>query len=92
MLLKAGMVGAGGVEPPAPSVSGHARPFAESIAAMHGTIMTLLTRVTEPGTAVRRQAACGIAADKLLTVGRELHTAANCIPSANISSSAETDG
>ena len=49
VLLKAGMVGAGGVEPPAPSVSGHAR-LRGSIAAMHGTTSALLTRVTEPGT------------------------------------------
>jgi hypothetical protein len=75
------LVDATGFEPVTPSVSGHARPFARSVAALHGTTSALLRRVTEPGTAVRREAAYGIAADKLLTVGRELHTAANCIPS-----------
>jgi hypothetical protein len=46
------VVGATGFEPVTPSVSGHARPFARSIAAVHGTTSALLTRVTEPGTAV----------------------------------------
>ena len=67
-------MGAGGVEPPSSSVSGHARPFARSVAALHGTTSALLRRVTEPSTAVRREAAYGIAADKLLTGGRELHS------------------
>jgi hypothetical protein len=53
------------------SVSGHARPFARSVAALHGTTSDLLRRVTEPGTAVRREAAYGIAADKLLTARHE---------------------
>src|SRR5262245_1695674 len=68
------MVGAGGVKPPPSSVSGHARPFARSVATVHGTTSALLRRVTEPGTAERREAAYGIAADKLLTEGRELHS------------------
>jgi hypothetical protein len=67
------VVGATGFEPVTSSVSGHARPFARSVAALHGTTSALLRRVTEPGTAVRREAAYGIAADKLLTGGRELH-------------------
>jgi hypothetical protein len=61
-------VGATGFEPVTPSVSGHARPFTRSVAALHSTTSALLTRVTEPGTALRREAAHGIAADKLLTV------------------------
>jgi hypothetical protein len=61
-------VGATGFEPVTPSVSGHAHPFARSVAALHGTTSALLTRVTEPGVALRREAAHGIAADKLLTV------------------------
>jgi len=65
------VVGATGFEPVTSSVSGHARPFARSVAALHGTTSTLLTRVTDPGTAVRREVAYGIAADKLLTGGRE---------------------
>jgi hypothetical protein len=71
-LVRLGVVGAGGVEPPSSSVSGHARPFARSVAALHGTTSALLRRVTEPGTAARHEAAYGIAADKLLTAGREL--------------------
>jgi hypothetical protein len=71
--LRRCVVGATGFEPVTPSVSGHARPFARSAAALHGTTSALLTRVTESGTAVRCEAAYGIAADKLLTVGRELH-------------------
>ena len=67
-------MGATGFEPVTSSVSGHARPFARSVAALHGTTSALLRRVPEPGTAVRRKAAYGIAADKLLTAGRELHT------------------
>jgi hypothetical protein len=65
------MVGATGFEPVTPSVSGHARPFARSVAALHGTTSALLTRVTQPGGAVRREAAYGIAADKLLTARHE---------------------
>jgi hypothetical protein len=65
-------VGATGFEPVTSSVSGHARPFARSVAALHGTTSALLRRVTEPGAAVRREAAYGIAADKLLTAGLEL--------------------
>jgi hypothetical protein len=68
------VVGATGFEPVTSSVSGHAHLFARSVPALHGTTSALLTRVTEPGTAVRREAAYGIAADKLLTVGRELHS------------------
>jgi hypothetical protein len=49
-------------------VSGHARPLARPVAALHGTTLALLTRVTEPGVTLRREAAHGIAADKLLTV------------------------
>jgi hypothetical protein len=67
-------VGAGGVEPPSSSVSGHARPFVRSVVAPHGTASALFRRVTEPGTAVRREAPYGVAADKLLTAGRELHS------------------
>jgi hypothetical protein len=66
------VVGATGFEPVTPSVSGHARPFARPLAAFHGTTSALLTTVTEPGTALRHEAAYGIAADKLLTGGREL--------------------
>jgi hypothetical protein len=44
------------------------------IAALQGTTSALLRRVPVPGTAVRREAAYGIAADKLLTGGRELHS------------------
>jgi hypothetical protein len=65
-------VGATGFEPVTSSVSGHARPFARSVAALHGTTSALLRRVTEPCAAVRREAAYGIAADKLLTAGLEL--------------------
>jgi hypothetical protein len=72
-LLRADMVGATGFEPVTSSVSGHARPFTRSLDALHGTTSPLLTRITEPGTTVRREAAHGIAADKLLTAGRELH-------------------
>jgi hypothetical protein len=68
------VVGATGFEPVTPSVSGHARPFARSAAALHGTTSALLRRVIEPGTAVRHEAAYGIAADKLLTVGRHLRS------------------
>jgi hypothetical protein len=60
-------VGATGFEPVTPSVSGHARPFARPLAALPGTTSALLRRVPEPGPAVRREAAYGIAADKLLT-------------------------
>jgi hypothetical protein len=35
---------------------------------MHDTTSALLTRATEPGVALRREAVYGIAADKLLTV------------------------
>jgi hypothetical protein len=66
-LLRAGMVGATRCE-------GHARPFARSVAALHGATSALLTRATEPGTPVRREAAYGIAADKLLTGGYGLHS------------------
>src|SRR5512132_1214858 len=72
--LRRFVVGATGFEPVTPSVSGHARPFARSVVALHSTTSALLTRVTEPRTAVRREAAYGIAADKLLTAGRELHS------------------
>ena len=68
------LVGATGFEPVTPSVSGHARPFAMPIAALQGTTSALLRRVPVPGTAVRREATYGIAADKLLTGGRELHS------------------
>jgi hypothetical protein len=68
------VVGAAGFEPVTPSVSGHARPFARSAAALHGTTSALLRSVTESGAAVRREAPHGIAADKLLTAGRELHS------------------
>jgi hypothetical protein len=68
------VVGATGFEPVTPSVSGHARPFARSIAALGGTRSALLRTVTEPGTTVRREAVHGIVADKLLTAGRELHS------------------
>jgi hypothetical protein len=71
-LVSVVLVGATGFEPVTSSVSGHARPFARSVAALHGTTSALLRRVTEPGAAVRREAAYGIAADKLLTAGREL--------------------
>ena len=57
-----------------PSVSGHARPFTRSVAALHGTTSALLKPATEPGTAVRREAAYGNAADNLLTAGGELHS------------------
>ena len=67
-------MGATGFEPVTSSVSGHARPFARSLAAPHSSTSALLKRATEPSTAVRREAAYGIAADKLLTAGRELHT------------------
>src|SRR4029453_8753593 len=70
--LRCCVVGATGFEPVTSSVSGHARPFARCVAALHGTTSALLKMVTEPGTAVRRWAACGIAADKLLTAGRGL--------------------
>jgi hypothetical protein len=68
------LVGATGFEPVTPSVSGHARPFARSVAALLGIASALLRRAAEPGTAVRREAAYGIAADKLLTACRELHS------------------
>jgi hypothetical protein len=61
-LVKPSAVGATGFEPVTSSVSGHARPFARSIAALHGKASALLRSVTEPGTAVRREAAYGIAA------------------------------
>jgi hypothetical protein len=67
-------VGATGFEPVTPSVSGHARPFARSVAALHSTASALLTTVTEPGAAVRRKATHRIAADKLLTAGRVLRS------------------
>ena len=72
-------MGATGFEPVTSSVSGHARPFTRSIAALHGTTSALLRRVTEPGTAVRCEAAHGIAADKLLT------GAASCVASGRTS-------
>src|SRR4029453_6544316 len=68
------MVGATGFEPVTSSVSGHARPFARSVAALHGTTSALLRRATEPGTAGRSEAAHGVVADRLLTAGRELHS------------------
>jgi hypothetical protein len=64
-------VGATGFEPVTSSVSGHARPFTRSVAAVHGTTSALLRRVTNPGIAMRREAADGSAADKLLTAGHE---------------------
>jgi hypothetical protein len=42
-----------------------------SVATFHSTASALLTRVTEPGGAVRREAAHGIAADKPLTACHE---------------------
>ena len=72
------LVGATGFEPVTPSVSGHARPFARSLAALHRTTSALLRRATEPGAAVRREVTYGIAADKLLTAGRELHSSSVC--------------
>jgi hypothetical protein len=68
------LVGATGFEPVTSSVSGHARPFAGSLAAPHSTTSALLRRVPEAGTAVRREAAYGIAADKLLTARRGLRS------------------
>jgi len=38
------VVGATGFEPVTPSVSGHARPFARSVAALHGTTSALLRK------------------------------------------------
>jgi hypothetical protein len=80
-LVKAGVVGATGFEPATSSVSGHARPFTRYIAALHGTTSALLRRATEPGTAVRYEAAHGIAADKLLTGGRDLDSVLSNISS-----------
>ena len=62
-------MGATGFEPVTSSVSGHARPFTRSIPTSHGTTSALLTRVTGPGTEVRREAAHGSVADNLLTTG-----------------------
>jgi hypothetical protein len=64
----------GGGRRPALEVVGHARPFTRSVAALPRTTSALLRRVTAPRTAVRREAAYGIAADKLLTAGVELHS------------------
>jgi hypothetical protein len=44
------LVSSTGFEPVTSSVSGHARPFARSLAALHATTSALLKRVIEPGT------------------------------------------
>lgn len=49
----------------------HPRPMARPTAALLGTASALLTEVAGKGAVVRREAACGIAANNLLT-GRAL--------------------
>jgi hypothetical protein len=45
----------------------HPHPFTQPYAAMPGTTSALLKGVPGQGAVVRREAACGIAADNLLT-------------------------
>jgi hypothetical protein len=63
------VVGATGFEPVTSSVSGHARPFARSVVALHRTRQPCSGELQEAGTTVRRESTHGIAADKLLTMG-----------------------
>jgi hypothetical protein len=60
-----------GFEPLTPCMPCHPHPFTRPSVALRGTASTLLNMGAERGAVVRRVAACGIAADNLLT-GRDL--------------------
>jgi hypothetical protein len=58
-----------GFEPLTPCMPCHPHHFTQPSAAMPGTASALLRVAAGQGAVVRREAACGIAADNLLTVG-----------------------
>jgi hypothetical protein len=56
-----------GFEPLTPCMPCHPHLFTSPFAALPGTTSALLKQVARQGAVMRREAACGIAADKLLT-------------------------
>jgi hypothetical protein len=56
-----------GFEPLTPCMPCHPHPFTQPSAAMLGTASALLREAAGQGAVVRREAACGIVADNLLT-------------------------
>jgi hypothetical protein len=61
------MVELRGFEPLTPCMPCHPHPFTQPSAAMPGTASALLSEAAGQGAVVRREAACGIGADNLLT-------------------------